>query len=46
MRSKVFRFGFVDVPQLIHATKRIFVYPMVDRDALPHWSDKRVTLAR
>jgi 2-polyprenyl-6-methoxyphenol hydroxylase-like FAD-dependent oxidoreductase len=39
-----FRFGFVDVPRLIHATKRIFVYPMVDRDALPHWSDKRVTL--
>jgi 5-methylphenazine-1-carboxylate 1-monooxygenase len=39
-----FRFGFLDVPRLLHATKRIFVYPMVDRDALPYWNEKRVTL--
>jgi 5-methylphenazine-1-carboxylate 1-monooxygenase len=39
-----FKFDFLDVPALLRATKRIFVYPMVDRDALPYWSDRRVTL--
>jgi 2-polyprenyl-6-methoxyphenol hydroxylase-like FAD-dependent oxidoreductase len=39
-----FRFSFLDIPRLVHATKRIFAYPMVDRDALPFWNCGRVTL--
>jgi 2-polyprenyl-6-methoxyphenol hydroxylase-like FAD-dependent oxidoreductase len=39
-----FRFSFLDIPRLFHASKRIFVYPMVDRDALPFWNCGRVTL--
>ncbi|HVV07705.1 FAD-dependent monooxygenase [Amycolatopsis sp.] len=36
--------GWLDVPRLITDSERIFAYPMVDRDPLPHWGHGRVTL--
>jgi 2-polyprenyl-6-methoxyphenol hydroxylase-like FAD-dependent oxidoreductase len=38
------RFPWLDVPALIREAKEMFVYPMIDRDPLPSWSDRRVTL--
>jgi 2-polyprenyl-6-methoxyphenol hydroxylase-like FAD-dependent oxidoreductase len=35
---------FIDVSQLIKSTAEIFEYPMCDRDALPWWTQERVTL--
>ncbi|MGD9941902.1 MAG: flavin-dependent oxidoreductase [Burkholderiaceae bacterium] len=39
-----FRFDFIDVPALFRASRNVFVYPMVDRDPLPHWGRGRVSL--
>ncbi|KAA9166347.1 flavin-dependent oxidoreductase [Amycolatopsis acidicola] len=36
--------GWLDVPRLITSSERVFTYPMVDRDPLPHWGHGRVTL--
>lgn len=38
------RFDWLDVPGLISAAEKVYEYPMVDRDPLPHWSTDRVTL--
>ena len=38
------RFGWLDVPQLISNARQVFEYPMVDRDPVPRWSFGRVTL--
>lgn len=38
------RFGWIDVPDLVLATDEIFEYPMVDRDPLERWRDGRATL--
>ena len=38
------RFGWIDVPELIEGADQIFEYPMVDRDPLPGWTQGRVTL--
>jgi 2-polyprenyl-6-methoxyphenol hydroxylase-like FAD-dependent oxidoreductase len=38
------RFPWLDIPALIAGAKEMFVYPMIDRDPLPSWSDRRVTL--
>ena len=38
------RFGWLDVPQLISSARQVFEYPMVDRDPVPRWSFGRVTL--
>jgi 2-polyprenyl-6-methoxyphenol hydroxylase-like FAD-dependent oxidoreductase len=38
------KFDFLDVPATFFATKDLFVYPMVDRDALPFWGQGGVTL--
>lgn len=38
------RFGWIDVPDLIRRADTVFEYPMVDRDPLPRWTDGRVTL--
>jgi len=38
------RFGWLDVPALIAGAETMFVYPMIDRDPLPFWTDRRVTL--
>lgn len=37
-------FDWLDLPALVRASPRIWEYPMVDRDPLPHWGTGRVTL--
>jgi 2-polyprenyl-6-methoxyphenol hydroxylase-like FAD-dependent oxidoreductase len=39
------KFGWLDIPDLIISSDRILEYPMVDRDPLPSWGVGRVTLA-
>ena len=41
---KDWRFDWLDVPNLIMTAQSIFEYPMVDKDALPFWSQGRVSL--
>jgi 2-polyprenyl-6-methoxyphenol hydroxylase-like FAD-dependent oxidoreductase len=43
-RFESFRFDFIDLPALLRQSRSVFVYPMVDRDPLPHWSVGTVTL--
>jgi len=38
------KFGWLDVPDVIHSAHTILEFPMVDRDPLPRWSHGRVTL--
>ena len=38
------RFGWLDVPDLIARAEAIYEYPMVDRDPLPTWSFGGITL--
>lgn len=38
------QFDWLDVPEIIRQAETIYEYPMVDRDPLPKWSHKRVTL--
>jgi 2-polyprenyl-6-methoxyphenol hydroxylase-like FAD-dependent oxidoreductase len=35
------RFGWLDVPDLVRRAEAIYVYPMVDRDPLPRWGHGR-----
>jgi 2-polyprenyl-6-methoxyphenol hydroxylase-like FAD-dependent oxidoreductase len=37
-------FGWIDVPAIIRAAPRTFVFPMVDRDPVPRWTFGRSTL--
>jgi 2-polyprenyl-6-methoxyphenol hydroxylase-like FAD-dependent oxidoreductase len=37
------RWPGIDVPAIVAASGPIYVFPMVDRDPLPHWSFGRVT---
>jgi 5-methylphenazine-1-carboxylate 1-monooxygenase len=37
-------FPWLDVDELLRAAPSTFVFPMVDRDPLDRWSDRRVTL--
>ena len=39
------KFGWLDIPDLLIRSERILEYPMVDRDPLPSWGRDRVTLA-
>ena len=39
-----FRIPFLDVAALVRATTEFWEYPMCDRDPLPFWTDRRVTL--
>ncbi len=41
---KDWKFPFLDVPQLILQAESVFEYPMVDKDALPFWTQGRITL--
>jgi 2-polyprenyl-6-methoxyphenol hydroxylase-like FAD-dependent oxidoreductase len=41
---KDWKFPFLDVPALILQAESVFEYPMVDKDALPFWTQGRVTL--
>jgi 5-methylphenazine-1-carboxylate 1-monooxygenase len=38
------RFDWLDVPNLIATSERVFEYPMVDKDPLPQWTYGRITL--
>ncbi len=38
------RFDWLDVPALIRGAEAVYEFPMVDRDPLARWSDRRVTL--
>jgi len=37
-------FDWLDVPAMIRAAQTILEYPVVDRDPLPFWTDRRITL--
>ncbi|MDE2376271.1 FAD-dependent monooxygenase [Bradyrhizobium sp.] len=39
-----FRMPDMDITALVNATERITLYPMIDRDPLPWWTEGRVTL--
>lgn len=41
---EAWRYDWLDVPALIQGAQQVFEYPMVDKDALPHWGEGRVTL--
>jgi hypothetical protein len=41
---KDWTFDFLNVPELILKSEKVFEYPMVDKDALPFWTQGRVTL--
>ncbi len=41
---KDWNFDFLNVPELILKAEKVFEYPMVDKDALPFWTQGRVTL--
>lgn len=41
---KDWKFPFLDVPNLILQAEHVFEYPMVDKDALPFWTQGRMTL--
>jgi 2-polyprenyl-6-methoxyphenol hydroxylase-like FAD-dependent oxidoreductase len=41
---KNWQFDFLNVPELILKSEKVFEYPMVDKDALPFWTQGRVTL--
>ena len=38
------RFGWMDVPAMLHAAEEVYEYPMVDQEPLPFWTQGRVTL--
>ncbi|MCV7358601.1 FAD-dependent monooxygenase [Mycolicibacterium fluoranthenivorans] len=38
------RLDWLDTAQLVTTSDAVFHYPMVDRDPLPHWGTRRVTL--
>jgi 2-polyprenyl-6-methoxyphenol hydroxylase-like FAD-dependent oxidoreductase len=38
------KFGWLDVPEVIRTAHTILEFPMVDRDPLPRWSHGRITL--
>lgn len=41
---KSWSLGFLDAADLVRRTETVLEYPMVDRDALPWWGGRRVTL--
>lgn len=41
---KDWKFPFLDVPAMILNSEKVLEYPMVDKDALPFWTQGRVTL--
>jgi 2-polyprenyl-6-methoxyphenol hydroxylase-like FAD-dependent oxidoreductase len=43
-RFESWRFDWLDVPALIRDAQAVYLFPMVDRDPLPHWGQGRVTL--
>jgi 2-polyprenyl-6-methoxyphenol hydroxylase-like FAD-dependent oxidoreductase len=43
-RFEGWKFGWLDVPEVIRTAHTILEFPMIDRDPLPRWSHGRVTL--
>ncbi|MDI1283463.1 MAG: flavin-dependent oxidoreductase [Reyranella sp.] len=43
-RFENWKFGWLDVPEVIRSAHTILEFPMIDRDPLPRWSHGRVTL--
>ena len=43
--TKVWRFDWLDVAQMIRDADQILEYPMVDKDPIDRWTFGRVTLA-
>ena len=43
-RFEGWKFGWLDVPEVIRSAHTILEFPMIDRDPLPRWSHGRVTL--
>ena len=43
-RFEGWQFDWLDVPAMIRAAPQTWVYPMVDRDPLPHWRSGMLTL--
>ncbi|MBC5766145.1 flavin-dependent oxidoreductase [Ramlibacter albus] len=41
---EAWKFGWLDVPQLIRSATQVFEYPMVDKDPVARWTFGRVTL--
>lgn len=39
------QFNWLDIPTLIRKARKIYEFPMVDRNPLPFWNEGRVTLA-
>ena len=37
-------FGWLNVPELVESSEAIFEYPMIDRDPIASWQDRRVVL--
>ena len=37
-------YGWLDVPALLRGAAEVFEYPMIDRDPVPTWVDRRVAL--
>ena len=43
-RFAEWKFGWIDVPELVTSAESVYEYPMVDRDPLETWRDGRVSL--
>lgn len=43
-RVAEWRFPWLDVPAMLHASEQVLEYPMVDQDPLPRWTFGRLTL--
>jgi 2-polyprenyl-6-methoxyphenol hydroxylase-like FAD-dependent oxidoreductase len=43
-RYESWRFDWLDIPALIRSADAVYEFPMVDRDPLERWTDRRVTL--
>ena len=37
-------YGWLDVPAMLRGASEVFEYPMIDRDPVPSWVDRRVAL--
>lgn len=37
-------FGWIDIPAMLRGATEVFEYPMIDRDPVPTWVDRRVAL--
>ena len=43
-RFEAMRFDWIDIPELVRRSDKVFEYPMVDRDPLSCWTEGRTTL--